>query len=71
GCGSGSGNCWCMSLPPIMSPPQNPGIFLDFANNQSVSFHEIDPHADIEIPNLKKFDGLWVMAQSRMNSANF
>jgi len=41
-----------------MSPPQNPGIFLDFANNQSVSFHEIDPHADDKIPNLKKFYGL-------------
>ena len=47
-----------MSLPPIMSPPQNPGIFWDFANDQSVSFHEIDPHADDKIPNLKKFYGL-------------
>ncbi len=45
-------------------PSQNPGIFRDFANDQNVSFHEIDLHAGDKIPNLEKFDGLWVMGGS-------
>ena len=43
---------------------QNPGIFRDFADIQNVSFHEIDLHAGDKIPNLEKFDGLWVMGGS-------
>jgi GMP synthase-like glutamine amidotransferase len=43
---------------------QNPGIFRDFAGIQNVSFHEIDLHAGDKIPNLEKFDGLWVMGGS-------
>ncbi len=45
-------------------PSQNPGIFRDFANDQNVSFHEIDLHAGDKIPNLEKFDSLWVMGGS-------
>ena len=45
-------------------PSQNPGIFRDFANDQHVSFHEIDLHAGDRIPYLEKFDGLWVMGGS-------
>ena len=45
-------------------PSQNPGIFRDFANDQNVRFHEIDLHAGDKIPNLEKFDGLWVMGGS-------
>ena len=43
---------------------QNPGIFRDFADIQNISFHEIDLHAGDKIPNLEKFDGLWVMGGS-------
>jgi len=43
---------------------QNPGIFRDFADTQNVIFHEIDLHAGDKIPNLEKFDGLWVMGGS-------
>jgi len=43
---------------------QNPGIFRDFADAQNISFHEIDLHAGDKIPNLEKFDGLWVMGGS-------
>ena len=45
-------------------PSQNPGIFRDFADTQNVIFHEIDLHAGDKIPNLEKFDGLWVMGGS-------
>ena len=27
GCGSGTGNCWCMSFPPIMSPTTEQDCF--------------------------------------------
>jgi len=43
---------------------QNPGVFRDFADTQKVIFHEIDLHAGDKIPNLKNFDGLWVMGGS-------
>ena len=43
---------------------QNPGIFRDFAESQNISFHEIDLHAGDQIPELKDFDGLWVMGGS-------
>jgi len=43
---------------------QNPGIFRDFADTQNVIFHEIDLHAGDKIPNLEKFNGLWVMGGS-------
>tara|TARA_B110000967_G_scaffold209578_1_gene266423 strand:+ start:608 stop:1300 length:693 start_codon:yes stop_codon:yes gene_type:complete len=45
-------------------PSQNPGIFRDFAKSQNVIFHEIDLHAGDEIPELERYDGLWVMGGS-------
>ncbi len=45
-------------------PSQNPGIFRDFAEAQGVKFIEIDLHAGDRIPDLKDFDGLWVMGGS-------
>ena len=43
---------------------QNPGIFRDFAESQNISFHELDLHAGEKIPELRDFDGLWVMGGS-------
>ena len=45
-------------------PSQNPGIFRDFAEKQNVNFIEIDLHAGEKIPDLKNYDGLWVMGGS-------
>ena len=43
---------------------QNPGIFRDFAESQNINFHEVDLHAGDQIPELKDYDGLWVMGGS-------
>ena len=45
-------------------PSQNPGIFRDFVEKQNVNFVEIDLHAGEKIPDLKNYDGLWVMGGS-------
>jgi GMP synthase-like glutamine amidotransferase len=45
-------------------PSQNPGVFRSFAQQQNVEFTEIDLHAGDAIPNLREFDGLWVMGGS-------
>jgi GMP synthase-like glutamine amidotransferase len=45
-------------------PSQNPGIFRSFAREHNVEFSEIDLHAGDAVPDLSRFDGLWVMGGS-------
>ncbi|MEM7196318.1 MAG: type 1 glutamine amidotransferase [Pseudomonadota bacterium] len=45
-------------------PSQNPGVFREFAVRRDVVFQEIDLHAGDEVPDLDRFDALWVMGGS-------
>ncbi len=65
----------CLQVNPVNSEPknllvfkhmpsQNPGIFRSIGKTHGVTFHEIDLHAGDAIPDIEKFDGLWVMGGS-------
>ncbi|MYD76926.1 MAG: type 1 glutamine amidotransferase [Gammaproteobacteria bacterium] len=42
-------------------PCQNPGIFRQYASGRNIRFDEIDLHAGEPIPDIRRYDGLWVM----------
>jgi GMP synthase-like glutamine amidotransferase len=45
-------------------PSQNPGFFRELAPAYNIVFDEIDLHAGDKIPDMSKYDGLWVMGGS-------